>query len=161
MAKKVGQGIFTRQDSSCCYSAVKDGYIYWINEVKNYDPKRGWKILKRDGDNEYVFILMKRKKGFKRYSGEKAYSLYESLIKHYRFVEKRQIVNLGYHTYAVKKKKSKAVKVYDFMLIENDRFQHEKEKTKLAVYYEEKYVSGYFSSFRECLNYSEDKLLST
>ena len=162
MAKKVGQGIFTRSEPWERYYTEKDGYIYYISEEKNFTADKGWKIMKHEGGNEWVYILTKKKIGYRKYEGEKAYRIYKKLLaKRRRNYD--EVLSKGYDTYAVRKKND--VLCYSFSF-ERQRQEHGKswdkdiEKTRLAVYYEEEYVSDYFATFRECLKYAEEKLLS-
>ena len=60
---KIGKGIFFREENWMCWSAEVDGYVYCIQEVRNFDPRKGYKIEKRDGGNTYVYYLTKHKTG--------------------------------------------------------------------------------------------------
>lgn len=159
MAKKVGKGIFIRSEPWQCYHAERNGYIYFISDKKNFTADKGWKIMQREGGREFVYVLMRQRKGFWQYKGEKAYEKYEKILKKRR-ERNNKITYKGYDEYAIKKENG--VLIYSFSF---ERQEHGKswdkdiEKTRLAVYYEEEYVSDYFASFRECLEYAENKLL--
>ena len=159
MAKRVGQGIFVRSEPWERYYTEKDGYIYYISEEKNFTADKGWKIMKREGGNEWVYILTKKKIGYLKYEGEKAYRIYEKLLAKRRKCY-NEVLYKGYDTYTMRKNND--VLCYSFSL---ERQEHGKswdkdiEKTRLAVYYEEEYVSDYFASFRECLKWSESKIM--
>lgn len=162
MAKRVGKGIFVRSKPWESYHAEKDGYTYWIVEVKNFHSKRGWKIPKNEGGHEWVYVLMRRRKGMKRYTGIKAYGLYKALCKErHEKNSPRKINSWGYDVYTVNRGKS--TKEYWFSF-EHSSFgkswEYDEEKTKVAILYIEEIVSSYFSSFKDCLKYAEEKLLS-
>ena len=160
MAKKVGKGIFTRSEPWQCYHAEQNGYVYYICEEKNYTADKGWKIMKREGGNEWVFIITRRKKGLRKYEGKRAYKIYESLITH-RHKHFGDIEYKGYDEYAIKRKNGTLIYSFTLKQLEDGKpWDKDIEKTRLAVYYEEEYVSDYFATFRECLKYAENKLFS-
>jgi hypothetical protein len=72
---KIGKGLFSREENWMCWSAEVDGYVYCIEEVRNFDCNKGYKIEKRDGGNTYVYYLTKHKKGSEVIEGTRAHGL--------------------------------------------------------------------------------------
>lgn len=125
MAKKVGQGIFTRSEPWERYYTEKDGYIYYISEEKNFTADRGWKIMKHEGGNEWVYILTKKKIGCRKYEGEKAYRIYEKLLaKRRRNYD--EVLSKGYDTYAVQTLDTSPITVITSPTEESVRYYVEK-----------------------------------
>ena len=148
--KKVGKGLFGRNESWQRYSCEIDGYIYSIDAVKNYTAKEGWKIYKHNGGAEWVYVLYKQRKGIKRYHGKAAYKRYQSISRNHN-----KYKNMGYSTY----KKIGTDEEYLFRLRKDTINEYDIDKTELTITHTEECVSEYFSTFRECLNFAENKLM--
>ena len=159
--KTIGKGLFGRKENWECYSARVGDYRYIISEEKNYTEDKGWKIYKRDGGNAYVYALKKAKIGKWIKEGAAAHKLYDEIsneMAHSRHSKRNKYERIGYHEYAAKE--GKDTKIYLFSLTKDDENPHKynEEKTRLAIYYQEEYASGYFPTMRECLKYAEEKL---
>lgn len=152
---KVGKGIFQREESWQCYSAKVGGYIYHIQDTKNFDPVRGWKIMSRDGGNDYVYYLAKVKDFYERLLGEKAYKLFEKIAKDRRS-RNSKYRSMGDHTYVLPE--GNDTKMFAFSLAhlpEGKPWEYDEGKTIAVIAYREEQVSEYFSTFRECLSFAE------
>lgn len=148
--KCVGKGYFSREDNWALYSCKANGYTYYINEVKNFD-NRGYKIYKRDGGNEWVYILTRRKIGTKKVTGKRAYDIYCRIKK-----KRNKYRHIGYDTYL----NSDTKQEYTFCLTDDDnkRYSHVPSETKLVIGYASENVSQFFPTFRECLQFAENKI---
>ena len=156
---KIGHGLFSRAESYQLFTAEHDGYIYTLQDEKNFNRQRGYRIEKRDGGNEWVYILTKRRKGWKRIVGLQAHSIYESIRD--ELCRNDLYKRLGFDTFSVKVDKD--TKIYSFRLHEapetkNGKRVLDKEKTECVIYYQPEYVSDYFPTLEACCAYAESKL---
>ena len=162
---KIGKGLFSREENWQMYTAEVDGYIYAIHDERNFDPSRGYRIEKRDGGNEYVYILTKRRKGYTHIEGKRAHDIYDYIMTERRHSDLYKAI--GHDTYTVKEKDSGDTKVYSFLLHETDDSAraktrgtvYDKSKTLCVITYSAEYISGYFPTLQECLKFAENKLL--
>lgn len=157
---KIGKGIFFREENWMCWRAEVDGYVYCIEEVRNFDRNKGYKIEKRDGGNTYVYYLTKHKKGSEVVEGTHAHGLRRAIIDELR-AGSGVYKNEGDDQYSVQC--GEDTKVYTFCLHQIERegakpWEYDPEKTVCMIWHKSKPISDYFPTLRECLEYGENML---